>query len=1839
MSNCDPQNNRVIICDMDSSSGLIDQKCLQETGDRTFNVEWSVLSSLDSLTSKPNNSSLSDNVFKNCCANPSETLVSKEKFMVLDSDTTNMNESNFQPDDITCSTSGKTTAFQKRQKTSSYNYSFMFENIFADDDDSKMEISSNCNLNCFQKRKRILPPSDVDFNNVSKLDNTKCSSVELSIDSPQLRFSKRNKNKTSDVSNYSLTSVDNSVISNRSISINKSSMKDNSKFKKPVDVSLPISNTNNEINNSNRSQRDYCSLTRATDLILSNSLNETNHSNNKSSSWVDPYVGDSTLNNLSVSNVDQISMCSSLDIPSLNHTYDVNVNCNSTRINLSQTTKECIDLLKSQGQKNNETYTLEKSNQSETYDFGSSLLKKNNVHSDTYTVDNNKTITSFKDDVTLKKNGKFKLNKNFHDSEVFDGIINKTQGSNFGNSITFKKIDDKEKSSINNKLSKSIENNKCIELKNSSFTQTTSVTNMHNNHVIDSKNCCSSNESLFELNLSSNKNNHSHSGSFPNENINKSENFTALNKSQTKTRKKFNFASSIQTSKIHEKSSNNHVVNFSSNLILEDYLIDTNKSSENIIEKTAPESQNSIYGLSQTTVKHFTVNHSIGTQSGVFNDLIDKTVQCDSPCTSPIHLKFNHKDVLSSNSNMFNDVISNSQDLNGSKCENSCSSRSVDHISHTYDNEEKIFNKDASFKSNEKAEETLQNVSISDLSQSIVHKFVGKQCIVTQSQLFSDCINDTLDSCASQNLSKEIKFNRKNIPDNASMFDNVIGNSQDLNGSKCENSFSSRSVDHISHTYDNEEKIFNKDTSFKSNEKAEETLQNVSISDLSQSIVHKFVGKQCIVTQSQLFSDCINDTLDSCASQNLSKEIKFNRKNVSDNARMFENVIRNSQDLNDSKFVSQTEHNLLSNESIKSSPAQPNQSLISEKVNTSTSNKVNELLNHTNNLTCMLSNSEISQNITEKDHTNELQDTSRRTRSMSKRFSDTKNTNKSSMSNKTNFESEYDVLSLNNISSFSICSSKNDSYENSSCVQTSTTFNSTKNDISHNIRMTRSSKNTDEILNVSQLSSKINNTLMTNSYDKNNSFSDQSNKSKNIYTEIEESVLTDVTTGILNYDMTLNNENSRSVSKHVSIHKDNIVSETQSNVKVACLNVSASLHDFLTESSSTDVNSRIIMSKEKKESIDSPLDHISLNVRKTRSASKNKIENLNNESQLNNTENNEKSLNSLKLNNTSLCSNNSLLYRNESVRATDNDNKLTTVKEFHCNRMTRSSSKKLSGRKSMNKSHVSHNTVISYESESEILSLNNTSSFSSDSSKNYSNKNCSSHLSDVTSEILNDDLSNKIFKTKTSKSFSELSLLNKRKAIKSYSRSDHDMLKINKSFAGTTEYSKGQTQPTEFTKDFLNSESSSSKGIHNMLKYNNCSKVINSTNLSENSLKKKISKIKNDLNLTEPSVDQLKNNLIECDEYMDIDNNIPLTVSNNQITPKKSNISSALSAKTLDVDRSTISNNISSNGINTSKSRKKVFRNSSVRRSTRNTSAANKLKISFENLKLMSEKQNSKGLSDLSTSNKNVTIRSQINETFDNSSSNWLTISENTTNKTSNPYDKNSIINNRSIITQHIDNVIGIISARKSTKLHPGIFELEDRTAGVFTRSLKKQISSHSPSILTRALAMDCPSEFICSSVTVSDESILEQSGIEENITENFKTLYNKEPWVTKRLYNFLVSKLEYKYNIYSVKYAEKFVLYLASIMKEVRNEEVDMQMYSDLLKYHMAKYKIIMNTSDYLQFLTDFIPRPCYDKLIPNWDINISKVKFDSFKSFIPIMEDEEFLSTILKYLNNTML
>jgi len=151
----------------------------------------------------------------------------------------------------------------------------------------------------------------------------------------------------------------------------------------------------------------------------------------------------------------------------------------------------------------------------------------------------------------------------------------------------------------------------------------------------------------------------------------------------------------------------------------------------------------------------------------------------------------------------------------------------------------------------------------------------------------------------------------------------------------------------------------------------------------------------------------------------------------------------------------------------------------------------------------------------------------------------------------------------------------------------------------------------------------------------------------------------------------------------------------------------------------------------------------------------------------------------------------------------------------------------------------------------------------------------------------------------------------------------------------------------------------------------------------------------------------------------------------------------------------------------------------------------------------------------------------------------WTTLPDESTNISST---KNVNMNtfqtpkrNKLSIAENIVNTIKIMSSNNQKSFHPGAFELDDHNDGPLTRSFVTHSHNHSSSILTLVYYGQKTSKSTLSLTRSTYEFILDQSRVEKNVMQKFKSLYRNESWITKLLYKFLIIKLQQVYNIYHI--------------------------------------------------------------------------------------------------------
>ncbi|XP_050663516.1 uncharacterized protein DDB_G0290301-like isoform X2 [Leptidea sinapis] len=109
-----------------------------------------------------------------------------------------------------------------------------------------------------------------------------------------------------------------------------------------------------------------------------------------------------------------------------------------------------------------------------------------------------------------------------------------------------------------------------------------------------------------------------------------------------------------------------------------------------------------------------------------------------------------------------------------------------------------------------------------------------------------------------------------------------------------------------------------------------------------------------------------------------------------------------------------------------------------------------------------------------------------------------------------------------------------------------------------------------------------------------------------------------------------------------------------------------------------------------------------------------------------------------------------------------------------------------------------------------------------------------------------------------------------------------------------------------------------------------------------------------------------------------------------------------------------------------------------------------------------------------------------------------------------------------------------------------------------------------------------------------------------------------KASWATKRLYNFLETKLEPKYSYNARIRAERLVEMFYELTREIRRLEVAPKATVDTLKHEMARMGVVNTHFDFYEFFKDFMPRMVRIKVVPDIVNNIDLPRNGLFSSII---------------------
>ncbi|RZF43486.1 hypothetical protein LSTR_LSTR001747 [Laodelphax striatellus] len=94
--------------------------------------------------------------------------------------------------------------------------------------------------------------------------------------------------------------------------------------------------------------------------------------------------------------------------------------------------------------------------------------------------------------------------------------------------------------------------------------------------------------------------------------------------------------------------------------------------------------------------------------------------------------------------------------------------------------------------------------------------------------------------------------------------------------------------------------------------------------------------------------------------------------------------------------------------------------------------------------------------------------------------------------------------------------------------------------------------------------------------------------------------------------------------------------------------------------------------------------------------------------------------------------------------------------------------------------------------------------------------------------------------------------------------------------------------------------------------------------------------------------------------------------------------------------------------------------------------------------------------------------------------------------------------------------------------------------------------------------------------------------------------LKKPEPWATKRLYDWIIQRLEPRYKLRSRLRAEEFVVFLCSTVKTVIKKKENYEKDIEDLKYEMARLNLIENKFQFFSFIYKFLPWQFEDKSLP---------------------------------------
>ncbi|VVC40308.1 Hypothetical protein CINCED_3A015694 [Cinara cedri] len=1684
-------------------------------------TECSGSSGIGSSDSTSSNSLKDVETFKKCCL---DSLGNQEDFMIVESTSTSAeNISTINDDDTKYISKRKGAAFKKKIKTNTPNVSLMFENIIDHDSNLITDVteSSKC-LSRFQKRKRLSRKNNHDFVDINLSDNSEIESAENSLEPSKFRFSEKNKGQSSfdmlDCSLSTLASTNSVKIS--SDNDNTSEIRENKFFKKPFDSFLLTNNSATDISTAKVSTHKSTQKNiNVNDSPFDNIIHE--------SSMVSVSNNNKTLDNTQVSNVNEISLCSTIEIPSFNRTYDIPPNGNSTqKCDLNDTTVELPI---------NETYTLNDHATSQlNNDVSTKSVDIKDVLSDTYTVESNPNKTLTKPRSILKKTN-YTIN-------------------------TSANVSNQSKPSV--KKQKFLRN---LHLNNVSqdysFTINDSNTILNEDTINDTKRDDCKKFKLKEI---------SHSEDF--EIFDNIISGTQENELLTSKNNDINNSISNTLTAVAGTSNNNDLYNISSKCM--ENTDELTKQSNVILDEKFENDKSicpTLISCKSNSFSHsgfkFDFNKQFGRHSLSYQD---KSMN-SSMIVKPHNISLNNSvfdKTLGEKSSTFHKSVDNvNLDSNSQICENP-----KKHLISQKFQPASISSLPISTTINEEVEENnlelSQNISLKAY-QSSEPCFAGKPNINANSVVFSNLIDDSLNDDISLDDSKRIKFkNHKNISVSHSvMFENIITNSQESPNCSINQNKTGQSIpydnsnikgDEISVFANSDELLSNNESNSSDHDSKNRSMSNVDKSRLNHSKSESLGGKSSEVSiVNNIMQYEQNNSSVSVESAN-----NYSLSNVASG--IMENDSLSKSNKTSHVFPKTSVNNLQKKNSILLNEV----TTINERVSDSSTNQ-----NETLTQKIMYNGS--------KNRGDEISMFAIADELLSIRKSVKRSNKKIDSGKKLNLEK-----SNTTADEFNILDKK---YKDSSSKLSKDDFFQGK--ISSNISSSHKSHNTHSInSNVSVVGSNIQS-------EQNNSLSPKKPIIKHPKTSILQ-CLTRTKACTSNNSLTLEDDNTTNISRTSTSSikpKNPYIDDIGSALPILTvglddtgLSLLNTPDESLEQSDLSNNQSKIFSSKRR--SLDNSND---VSVKSNKSI---KLENNENNSTRKSAcfseQNNQSFSNdvSKSLNITDRLQDTGLslfIATGESLEQSD----------LSINQLNRSSKRCLQYNSSDDET-VKSDKLLKLKDNT-----NNGSKISVHSSKL---KNQSSNNEGSTSLIISDELQNTEGLTQLNNTVGTL---------------EHSNLSINQLNRTSKRRLRNNSTGESVTLD---------KSLRRKDNTNNSSKI------SVHS-----SKLKNQASNNEGST-----SLIISDE---LQNTEGLTQLNNTVGTLKQKDKSMYQTSGSTSKHSLLVNTKDESVTSNKSLKQNDKRRMSDRLSARKNQSVGNVEPSVSNItnSVQSKKQSllSKTLkkNHIKTNDMPIASTSSVNSVGNSKNKGvnleaedsvfWSTVSESSTNTSRTIPNVNSK-SNQLIVIEQIESAIENMSINQITSNHPGAFVIDDSTNRPLTRSSVKRPTNSSPSILTRVLAGNDSFESTFSEISLSSNNI-DHTVLEEHVKEKYRSLYSKETWVTKRLYCFLVCNLQPRFNIYSMKCAEKFVMYLKTILKQIyKDKNADLQLFSDMLRYHMARYGIIKTTADYLGFLTDYIPRPYYDKLVPGWNHETSAVKFDDQKYFIPIMEDETFLNKILEHI-----